>query len=307
MKIVDIISESTNEGLGNVLAKAGAWMLGKGSTAQALEKLATRMARRGGKVSAAEAETIVGKELAADAAFIAKAEKIAAKKIADAAYAANVAAIKASMSTIGSWVNTLKNVYLGYLFVEPLMTYYNNMQKAQKDLDSGQETAQDFELYHRQEVSVLIGKWTSIIVVNWAAQKPGKWLGLFFGVFSKTLGSFFTNIIGKGGGLLAVAMVTDKEVARSIANFMASDILRDSVGYLGAKGEDELLSFFSDKLIYGAQGTATDAGQGGKPTTGSTTPSQDIGASSQPPSGSGNTTANKPASEFDRPLFKDFK
>ena len=56
MKIVDIISESTNEGLGNVLAKAGAWMLGKGSTAQALEKLATRMARRGGKVSADEAE-----------------------------------------------------------------------------------------------------------------------------------------------------------------------------------------------------------------------------------------------------------
>jgi hypothetical protein len=308
MKIVDIVSESTNEALGSVLAKAGAWMLGKGSNAQALEKLATRMYYRGGKVSAEEAERLVGSTLANDAAFIAKAEKIAAKKIADAAYAANVAAIKASLSTVGSWIGTLKNVYLGAMFAGPLVAYYNNMQAAQKMLDSGQETARDFELYHRQEVSVLIGKWASLIVANWAGQKPGNWIGKFFGIFGANKAkAFFTNVIGKGGGVAAVYMVSDKEVAQSIANFMASAILRDSVGYLGAWGEDKLLGIFSDKLKYGAQGTATDAGQGGKPTSGSTTPAQDIGASSQPPSGSGSATANKPASEFDRPLFKDFK
>jgi hypothetical protein len=308
MKIVDIVSESTNEALGSALAKAGAWMVGKGSNAQALEKLATRMYYRGGKISTAEAETIVGKALANDAAFIAKAEKAAAKKIADAAYAANVAAIRASLATVGGWIETLKNVYIGAMFVGPLLAYYNNMQAAQKMLDSGQETAQDFELYHRQEVSVLIGKWASLIVANWAGQKPGNWIGKFFGMFGANKAkAFFTNVIGKGGGVAAVWVVSDKEVAQSIANFMASAILRDSVGHLGVRGEDALLGMVSDKLKYGPQGTATDAGQGGKPTSNSTTPAQDIGASSQPPSGSGNTTANKPASEFDRPLFKDFK
>jgi hypothetical protein len=310
MKIVDIVSESTNEGLGNVLAKAGAWMVGKGSRAQALKKLSDEIAslRRGTKLSADEIEALVGKELAADARFVADAEKMAAKKIADAAYAANVAAIRASLANVGSWVEKLKNVYLVSMFVGPLMTYYNNMQAAQKLLDSGQETAQDFELYHRREVSVLIGKWTSLIVANWAGKVAGNWMGKFFSMFgmNKTR-AFFTNIVGKGLGVAAVWAVSDKEVAQYIANFMASAILRDSVGYLGVKGEDALLGMISDKLKYGPQGTATDAGQGGKPTSSSTTPAQDIGASSQPPSGSGNTTANKPASEFDRPLFKDFK
>jgi hypothetical protein len=308
MKIVDIVSESTNEGLGNALAKAGAWMLGKGSTAQALEKLATAMASKGGKISAAEAETIVGKALANDSKFIAKAEKEAAKKIAAAEYAANVAAIRASLATVGGWVETLKNVYLGAMFVGPLLTYYKNMQAAQKLLDAGQETAQDFELYHRREIAVLIGKWASLIVANWAVQKPGNWIGKFFGIFGANKAkAFFTNVIGKGGGVAAVYMVSDKQVAQDIANFMASSIFGQAVGYLGAWGEDKLLGIFSDKLKYGPQGTASDSGQGGKPTDSSTTPAQDIGSSSQPPSGSGNTTANKPASEFDRPLFKDFK
>jgi len=304
MKIVDVISESTNEGLGSALAKGGAWLLGKGDRAQAIEKLASAMAASGRKLSAKEANRLVGKELAQDAKLMADAEQLAIKKIADAKYAANVAAIRASLGNVADWANKLKNVYLGYMFVAPLMTYYNNMQAAQKLLDSGQATADDFEKYHRREMAVLIGKWASIIVANWAGQKPGKWLGSFFGMFSKRAGSFFTNIVGTGGGLAAVALVSNKEVAQDIANFMASSIFGQAVGYLGAWGEDALLGFFSDKLRYGQQGTGNNAGQGGNPAT---TAQQDIDASSQGPTGTGSTANTGQQSQFDRPLFKDFK
>ena len=335
MRIHEIIAENQTEGVDSLvtsLAKAPLKAIGKffGSDRDELvTTLADYLARRGkwkGAATPAEAYKIAkglgpaaqqlvknDPQILADAAR--QANKIRNPSVWDkltgaskrTSNSANVVAIKGSMATIGGWANALKNVYLGYLFVEPLLAYYKNMQDAQKLLDTGQETPDNFEKYHRREIAVLIGKWTSIMVVNWAAQKPGKWLGIFFGVFSKTLGSFFTNIIGKGAGLAAVTVITDKAVAQEIANFMASSIFGQAVGYLGVKGEDELLSLFSDKLKYGPKGTATDAGQGAKTADGSTTPAQDIGASSQPPSGSGSASSNKIASEFDRPLFKDFK
>jgi hypothetical protein len=335
MRIHEIITENQTEGVDSLvtrLAKAPLKAIGKffGSDRDELvTTIADYLARRGkwkGAATPAEAYKIAkglgpaaqqlvknDPQILADAAR--QANKVRNPSVWDkltgaskrTPNSANVAAIKGSMATIGGWADALRKVYIGAMLVEPLLAYYDIMQDAQKLLDSGQVTADNFEKYHRREIAVLIGKWTSIIVVNWALQKPGKWLGLVFGVFSKTLGSFFTNIVGKGAGLAAVAVVTDKAVAQDIANFMASSIFGQAVGYLGVYSEDKLLSIFSDKLKYGPNGTATDAGQGAKTSDGSTTPGQDIGASSQPPSGSGSTSPNKIASEFDRPLFKDFK
>lgn len=312
MKIVDIISESTNEGLGNVLAKAGAWMLGKGSTAQALEQLATRMARRGGTVSAAEAEAIVGKTLANDAAFMAKAEKAAAKKIADAAYAANVAAIKAQLTAVKAAIESFRKwtMYfsIGVMFAYPLLVYYNNMQRAQKLLDAQDLTPDDFEKWHQEQMAALIGKWAAIFTGMTLAKLPAAGIAWVFRKLGLTgTAKIITSWLGTGSAIAVMAAINHPTAAKYISEFMATNIFGQVAGHLGVQGENAVLGWFSSKLPYGSNNQAAsqpDSGQGGKQDPNA---AADIGSSSQQPSGNSTANTQSSNSEYDRPLFKDFK
>jgi hypothetical protein len=315
MKIVDIVSESTNEGLGNVLASAGAWMLGKGSRAQSVEKLADAMAAVGTKISAKDAEKLVGKELARDAKVMADAEHLAIKKIADAKYAANVAAIKAQWKAAGEAIESFRTwtMYpaIGIMFAAPLLVYYNNMQRAQKLLDAQKLSLSDFEKWHQQQMAALIGKWAAIFTGMTLAKVPAAAIAWVFRKLGATvLAKIITSYLGTGSAIAVMAAINHPTAAQHIAEFMAGNIFGQTAGYLGVKGEDALLGWFSSKLPYGNNQVTNQPvnGQGSKQDTKQDpNAATDIGASSQPPSGSGSTSSNKIASEFDRPLFKDFK
>ena len=315
MKIVDIVSESTNEGLGNYLASAGAWMLGKGSRAQAIEKLADAMAAAGTKISAKDAEKLVGKELARDAKVMADAEHLAIKKIDDAKYAANVAAIKAQWTAAKEAIESFRKwtMYpaIGIMFAAPLLVYYNNMQRAQKLLDAQELSLDDFEKWHQQQMSALIGKWAAIFTGMTLTKLSGAGIAwVFRKLGAAPLAKFITSYLGTGSAIAVMAAINHPTAAQLIADFMAGNIFGQTAGYLGVKGEDALLGWFSSKLPYGNNQATTQsaAGQGSKQDTKQgPDAAADIGASSQPPSGSGSTSPNKIASEFDRPLFKDFK
>jgi hypothetical protein len=314
MKIVDIISESTNEGLGNVLAKAGAWMLGKGSRAQALEKLADEIAslRRGTKLSAAEIEAIVGKELAADARFVADAEKMAAKKIADAAYAANVAAIKAQLTAVKEAIESFRKwtMYpaIGAMFAYPLLVYYNNMQRAQKLLDSQELSLSDFEKWHQEQMAALIGKWAAIFTGMTFAKLPAAGIAWVFRRLGMTgTAKIITSWLGTGSAIALMAAINHPTAAKYISEFMATNIFGQVAGHLGVQGENAVLGWFSSKLPYGNNNQAAsqpDSGQGGKQDPNA---AADIGSSSQQPSGNSSANTQSSSSNYDRPLFKGFK
>lgn len=314
MKIVDIVSESTNEGVMDALVKGGAWLLGKGGRAQAMEKLADAMVSRGTTLTAREAEAIVGKELAKDSKLLADAEQMALKKIADAKYAANVAAIRSQLSKLTGTIEGFRKwtmyTAIGVMFAAPLLTYYNNMQAAQKLLDTGKATAEDFEKYHQREMSVLIGKWAAVFAAGAFAKLPAGAVAWIFGKLGLTsIASFLSRWVGTGSAIALMAVVSHPDVAQEIANTMAGNIFGKAVGYLGVKGENFLLGLISDKLKYGQQDGKTstdgqDSGQGGKQDTNA---AQDIGSSSQGPSGSTSSPASSSSSQYDRPLFKGFK
>ena len=315
MKIVDVVSESTNEDITSALLKGGAWLLGKGGRAQAMEKLADLMVARGttGKIGQKELERLVGKELAADQKFIADARALAADKAVKAERAANTAAIKAQLKEIGDWIESFRKwtMYplIGMMFANPLITYRRNMEAAQKLLDSGEATPQDFEKYHQREMAVLLGKWASVFAAGAFAKVPAGGVALIFGKIGlPKIAGFLSKWVGTGSAIALMAVVSHPDFAQEIANTMASNIFGQAVGYLGVKGEDALLGMFSEKLKYGPQPGqqppgGQDAGQGGKQDPSA---AQDIGSSSQGPNGTG-STGTAANSEFDRPLFKDFK
>ena len=289
------------------------------SVQEALEKaLERKMAAdpRITRLTRAEQDAVIAAHPNPDPKLIKEIQKKADKLVKDIEWEKAKAPFKGLLKNTGEWIERFRKLamypIIGMMFASPLITYRRNMEAAEKHLAADTATAEDFESYHRQEMSVLIGKWAAVFTAGTIGKLP---VGVVSVVISKLgapgLALLLSRYVGTPAAITAMGIVSRPDVAQSIANFMASNVFGQAVGYLGIRSEDAILGMFSEKLKYGstaatgtAAGASTDSGQGAKPDANA---AADIGSSSQPPSGTGQPSKAAADSEYDRPLFKGFK
>ena len=275
MKVYEIIAESkrldelslVSRGLSKVLGPAldvGANLFGKGPKGQALEKLSNYIAHGGTVRDLAHARTIAGrnaKYVTDD--FIKNAEKLAARKVRVANWDANIAGLKGSLKkgakVVVTSLRVLMSVGYYYMFYEPLELYLDNISAAQEKLASKEWTQQEFNDYRQREMSGLIGKWTALWVGGKMIKLPFAAVGKLFGIVSPKMGAVLGGL-GTAGQLYFMNWVNNPENSETIATFMASPLLTDTLGGMGVAAEDKIravIPFAKD----------IDSGQGSDPAT----------------------------------------
>jgi hypothetical protein len=291
---------------------------GDESVQEALEKALERKIAsnpRATMLTQAERDAVITAHPNPDPKLIKQIQEKAKKLADDAEWAAAVKPYKDSWNNTWEWLEILRSwgiayPVIGMMFLNPLITYRSNMEKAQKLLDSRAATLEDFEAFHRDQMSKLVGRWAAVFAAGSFAKLPA---GIVATAISKLgmpgIGKFISRVVGTPMAIAAMGYLSQPDISQAIGNFMAGNVFGQAVGYLGIKTEDQILGMISEKLKYGPQvPTSNNNVNGGQGIKQEPNAAADIGSSSQPPSSNSttsNTQSNK--SEYTRPLFKDFK
>lgn len=236
-------------------AEVGANVVGKGAKARLIDGFAQRIAR-GEKLTIADVarDAQVAKKEAT--ALLAKAQSKANVLTRTANFQANIAGLGQTASSVKKWTSTILNVGLTgayyWMFYEPLRDYMEHIEAAEEKLKAGggvDPTPEDFEAYRRKEMSILIGRWTTL----WAT---GKLVKLPFSIVSKLVGKLSPGLasavstLGRGGQVYFMSQINSPENAKTIASWMAGPIASQFIGGAGVAGENLIRSWIPGAKEY---------------------------------------------------------
>ena len=253
MKIHEIISYNNeiNEGY---FSSGLASLLGKSSD-DILKNIMSLIDHNTGKISSSLSAT--EKALIDKYPKLAKkAEKIDQKDISKAKNAENwayinskIAGIKKDIETTNSFLLKVSKLAVGAWWwevaTEPLRDYISEISDAATALEEGRITAEYYENYKKQRMSILIGKLGEQLLIR----------GLIGGVIGFLAKAPVTNhIFSKVVGLTPVAQayfmnkVNTKEGSEAVATIMLNPIVTGTVGGLAVAAENKISNFLNDAI-----------------------------------------------------------
>lgn len=239
----------------------------------AIEKLASvwaddiiRATMNGASVKFSNPGRIIDRILAKNPKVL-KAAKDRAKKIAGQTIGSRGAT---TYRTIADWATIVATVGQFVELLKPIQSYLEYMTYAQGELDSGKWNQDQFDAVRQEQVSILVGRLTAIMLTKAAMGS----FGIFVGTLLRRtpLGATFNALNSAAQYAVLNKIVNSKEGIDAVAKIFTNEYVQQIAGGVGVAAIDTIKGFFPGTDAYkrkqdAATSTAPKpkAGQAAKP------------------------------------------
>lgn len=220
MKIYDIISENkTNEGLRDMAIK---------TAAKALEPTATKIA--------SWAASKLGKPVAKNASL--------GKSLGNV-YTGLGKNVAAPVTATMKWTGRVLTVLKFYGLYQMAKDYRDAIGRGEAELKAGRWTQEQFDLYHRNQMSTLISQIALSTTFFMALKIASGWSLMVMALkysrqpLAQAVGTTL-GTMAKGTQVALIGYLNDKEVRNTIADFAANGIIDNTIGDMGIAASEKM-------------------------------------------------------------------